>query len=337
MAQTAVKVALVAATLALSSCIMPGDTAQPDDPRDLVLASPRPVPNPLLLSLPVRDVPLATTEELTKQYDRFEARLVSQGSLRTDRGSLASLTANDLATNFIRIALYDEYSPVDGQFVAQETTSRLRRWEAPVELELRFGASVSEAQQDRDHATVESLVMEVATASGHPVSVTDEDGNFTVFVVNETERLALRPDLLAIVPGMDRAILNTVLDILPSTLCLAVAFSDPQTPHVYRRVIALIRAEHPEILRTACFHEEVAQGLGLANDSRAARPSIFNDDEEFALLTVQDALMLQMLYDDRLQPSMDVATAEPLVREIAEELLGPQLASAEPEVLDLRE
>ena len=38
-------------------------------------------------------------------------------------------------------------------------------------------------------------------------------------------------------------------------------------------------------MRRACVHEEMAQGLGLGNDSETARPSIFNDDEEFALLT----------------------------------------------------
>ncbi len=40
---------------------------------------------------------------------------------------------------------------------------------------------------------------------------------------------------------------------------------------------------------------EIAQGLGLPNDSPTARPTIFNDDEEFALLTRQDEMMLRML------------------------------------------
>ena len=49
----------------------------------------------------------------------------------------------------------------------------------------------------------------------------------------------------------------------------------------------------------------------------AARPSIFNDDEEFALLTTQDELMLKMLYDPRLQPGMDAAQAAPIAPIIA--------------------
>jgi hypothetical protein len=69
-------------------------------------------------------------------------------------------------------------------------------------------------------------------------------------------------------------------------------------------------------------HEELAQGLGLANDSPLARPSIFNDDEEFALLTPQDALMLRMLFDPRLQPGMSLDEARPIIDQMAQELLG---------------
>ena len=48
--------------------------------------------------------------------------------------------------------------------------------------------------------------------------------------------------------------------------------------------------------RGACFHEEIAQSLGLTNDSHFARPSIFNDDDEFATITKFDE-MQQILYD----------------------------------------
>ena len=70
------------------------------------------------------------------------------------------------------------------------------------------------------------------------------------------------------------------------------------------------------------MHEEVAQGLGLANDSAAARQSIFNDDEEFALLTSHDEFLLRMLYDPRLKTGMSAQQALPIVRRIAAELTG---------------
>ena len=64
------------------------------------------------------------------------------------------------------------------------------------------------------------------------------------------------------------------------------------------------------------------QGLGLSNDSPAARPSIFNDDNEFALLTRHDELLLQILYDERLPLGATPSEARPIVNIIASELLG---------------
>jgi hypothetical protein len=70
------------------------------------------------------------------------------------------------------------------------------------------------------------------------------------------------------------------------------------------------------------MHEEIAQALGLANDSPRARPSIFNDDEEFALLTGQDELMLRMLYSPELQAGMTEAEARPIIQTLARRLVG---------------
>ncbi len=57
--------------------------------------------------------------------------------------------------------------------------------------------------------------------------------------------------------------------------------------------------------------KKLPKGLGLANDSPAARPSIFNDDEEFATLTPQDEQMLRMLYNPALRPGMTISEARP--------------------------
>ncbi len=86
--------------------------------------------------------------------------------------------------------------------------------------------------------------------------------------------------------------------------------------------MAFVRAEHPDLMRRSCFHEEMAQGMGLANDSPAARPSIFNDDDEFALLTTHDEMLLRMLYNPRLRPGMTPDQARPIASEIAAGLIG---------------
>jgi hypothetical protein len=84
--------------------------------------------------------------------------------------------------------------------------------------------------------------------------------------------------------------------------------------------LVIIRSELPEIMRRACFHEEIAQSLGLTNDSHFARPSIFNDDDEFATLTKFDEILLRILYDHRLQPGISQKEAAQLVKQIATEI-----------------
>ena len=82
-----------------------------------------------------------------------------------------------------------------------------------------------------------------------------------------------------------------------------LAFSRDGT-NVYSDAVAIIRAELPDRTRDMCYFEEITQGLGLANDSPVARPSLFNDSAEFAVMTVLDEQLLRMLYDPRLRPGM---------------------------------
>ncbi|MEM7320471.1 MAG: DUF2927 domain-containing protein, partial [Pseudomonadota bacterium] len=53
--------------------------------------------------------------------------------------------------------------------------------------------------------------------------------------------------------------------------------------------------------------------------------SIFNDDDEFALLTSHDEKLLAMLYDPRLKQGMSADDARPVSRIIARELMGQDL------------
>ena len=134
----------------------------------------------------------------------------------------------------------------------------------------------------------------------------------------------MAPVLRAIHSDIDASAVRTVLGIRRPTLCLVYA-AEGRAKGVYVKAVAVVRAEHPMLLRQSCYHEELAQGLGLPNDSPKARPSIFNDDEEFAFLTTQDELLLRMLYDRRLRPGMTAAEGRPIVERIALELLGGEV------------
>lgn len=103
-------------------------------------------------------------------------------------------------------------------------------------------------------------------------------------------------------------------------ICVADNLFSPEDPNLIIGALVVIGAETTGLLRRSCLHEEVVQSLGLANDHPEVRPSIFNDDGEFALLTRHDEHLIRLHHDDRLAPGMTAAEAMPVVRRIAREL-----------------
>lgn len=264
----------------------------------------------------------AASAAARQHYARVQSQLLSQGLLRTDGGGRDTpFTDRMLAENFIRIALFDEYARTTAGPVQRMTTSRIRKWQAPVRVGLRFGPSTAPDRRAADTARIASLLQRLSRATGHPIGLDDRAPNFLIHIVSEDERRALGPQVRAALPGLSSSEVAAITDMPRSTYCLVYALSAPDGA-TYTRAFAVIRAEHPDLLRLSCLHEEIAQGLGLANDSPTARPSIFNDDEEFALLTRQDELMLRMLYNPALRPGMTEAQARPIVESLAARLVG---------------
>jgi len=271
-------------------------------------------------AMPGMETPASATARA--HYARVQAQLLSQGLLRTDGGGRDTpYTDRMLAENFIRIALFDEYARTSNGPVQRMTTSRLRKWTGPVRVGLRFGASIPPDRRAADTARVASFLRRLSATTGHPIGLDDRAPNFFVQIVSEDERRALGPQIRTALPGLSGSEVAAITDMPRSTYCLVYAMSAADGA-TYTRAFAVIRAEHPDLLRLSCIHEEIAQGLGLANDSPSARPSIFNDDEEFALLTRQDELMLKMLYSPALRPGMTEAEARPIVESLATRLLG---------------
>lgn len=266
--------------------------------------------------------PSAESEALRAYYARVQSGLLDQGLLRTDGGSHdAPFTDRILAENFIKIAAFDEYTATANGPIQSESPSTIRRWETPVRIGLRFGASVSADKRAADTARIAALIAQLARATRHPIRLDNTNPNFTVHIVNEDERRALGPTISAALPGLTGPELAGITNMPRATYCLVYAQSAGDSS-VYTRAFAVIRAEHPDLLRLSCFHEEIAQGLGLANDSPRARASIFNDNEEFALLTPQDELMLRMLYDPRLTTGMTADQARPIAALLATQITG---------------
>ncbi|WP_118135313.1 DUF2927 domain-containing protein, partial [Oceanicella sp. SM1341] len=91
--------------------------------------------------------------------------------------------------------------------------------------------------------------------------------------------------------------------------------------------LVVIAAETAGLVRLACIHEEVTQALGLFNDGPGVRPSLFNDDQEFALLTRHDAALLAMLYDTHLHPGQPASAVRPFLPAAADRALASGAAA----------
>ena len=275
---------------------------------------------------PAATAPLSRSAEslrLEQYYKGVQARLQAQGLLRTDGGGPdAPFTARTLAEDFERIALFDEYTIRGGQFVAQQTASALRRWRHPIRIGLIFGDLVDAKTRAKDRANVTAYARRLGRLTGLDIRVTDNNPNFHVLFLHKDEQKTIGPELHRRMPGVSPIVLREIANSPRNTFCVAYAFSDQSSLYTYKSAIILVKAEHGDLMRLSCIHEEMAQALGLANDNPNVRPSIFNDDEEFALLTRHDEILLRMLYDRRLKPGMTAQQARPLLPRIARDAIG---------------
>ncbi len=179
----------LAAALLVAACVPVDAPAPPASPPPK--AAPAPLPKVT-----------AKSEAARAYYAQVQQALLSEGLLRTDGGGEDTpFDDRMLAENFLRIALYDEYSRQGGGFVRSETPSVLRKWQAPVRVGLRFGASVPDDRRATDRARVASYLARLSQLTGHPIALTDGSPNFWVHIVSEDEREALGPTLSAHSPA----------------------------------------------------------------------------------------------------------------------------------------
>ncbi|MEL7253743.1 MAG: DUF2927 domain-containing protein [Pseudomonadota bacterium] len=263
--------------------------------------------------------PSAESEALTRYYTRLQANLQAQDLLRVDGGGVDTpYSKSDIAKNFERIAFYDEFAVGQGLTPATGKPGRLYKWVEPVQIAVEFGKHASEDQRDSDPEMIAAYAKRLTRITGHPISVTDDDANFYVVVAGLDDKEETIARFREIAPRIGQATINIIQNLQRKHSCFVFTFPNETRDGSIEKSIALIRAELPDLIRQACIHEEIAQGLGLRNDSATARPSIFNDDEEFALLTSHDEALLRLLYHPSLNPGMSLNQARPLIKRILE-------------------
>jgi hypothetical protein len=309
------RLAALAGLLALPACDLrrgPAEVAAPAAP--LAAAPP--------LERPAEPGP----DPLTQFYAEMEAGLTASGRMRRDTAPAdAPFGVPELVRNFEMIALHDEYVEVAGRFVRRTTPSTLRRWERPVRVGIVTGRSIPSAQASADRSRVAAFTARLARLTGLDMRVSEEDDvNFLVLFLDREEQEAFADQAATRLPGFEPSVIQAIRTTPVDIFCTAYAFAAPENPDSYAAVLVLIKAEHPDLTRHSCIHEEMAQAMGLPNDYDGARPSLFNDSLEFAFLTQHDEVLLRMLYDRRLRPGMTVGEARPLLPAIAADAMRAQ-------------
>ncbi|MBK0400627.1 DUF2927 domain-containing protein [Limibaculum sp. M0105] len=247
-------------------------------------------------------------------YREYENALTAIGDLRTDTAPEdAPFTNADLVRNFSRIALRHE---VDIESAGSEENSApnpVQRWEGPIRWGL-YGRGAT----PQDHAEIERFLNHVSDLTGLVTHEVERDVNLMILITEPAERPAFSAALRQLYPALADGF--DTWRASGRVVCMASNLFSVMDEDVIVFGMVVIGSEVTGLLRRSCLHEEIAQALGLGNDHPEVRPSIFNDDEEFALLTEHDEWLLRILYDERLTPGMSEEEAMPVVRTIVEEM-----------------
>ena len=196
----------------------------------------------------------------------------------------------------------------------------LAKWKSNTNILVRFGNSIDKKQKDKDLLEVNSLIRNLSEITNHKIKFSQQNENMYVVIANQEEIKALIGEIGLTRPEFDPTRIPIITQLPKDIHCMAMTSMSSEPNSAISSALVIIRSELPEIMRRACLHEEIAQSLGLTNDSHFARPSIFNDDDEFATLTKFDEILLRVLYDHRLQPGISEKEAAQLVKQITTEI-----------------
>ena len=259
--------------------------------------------------------------KLIKYYSRLEERKISLGLLRQDGGGTDTpFDVDDIIEAFEQVAFYNEYDISGDKLLPNSEAVKLAKWNSNINISVRFGNSVNKKQKDNDLLEINELLGVLSQVTNHNIKISQQNINMYVVIANQKEVKDLISEIGLLQPEFDPQRIPIITQLPRDIHCMAMTSMNVQANSGISSSLVIIRNELPHIMRKACIHEEIAQSLGLTNDSHLARPSVFNDDDEFATLTKFDEILLQILYDHRLNSGISKREASQLVRQIANEI-----------------
>lgn len=250
-------------------------------------------------------------------YANLAQNLQDRGHLRTETDPPdAPVTLRRLERTFRDVVFHYEFHFKDGRMINERIDKPLKRWKGHIRYKF-----IGDAVAAKDRRDVAELTAEIARLTGLTFEEVDGRHDLLISIASPAGR-----------NDVSRTLRNSNLPTYrkrydtwrktPNWVCGATLSTEWDVPGRLIFAYVFMGSEVTGLLRKACLHEEIVQALGLTNDSEAARPSIFNDDQEFALMTEHDGMLLQALYDPRLRPGMSAEEAMPAVREVLSGVLA---------------
>lgn len=211
-------------------------------------------------------------------------------------------TPSYIIDSFIEIALNNEYSTA---------ISRLRKWQKPIYYSIEHRTADKELHQE----LVELHLNHLSDISGLDISPVTNHETANLKIIFSTE-LQLKQELNQDFLLGDQ---QQIGQLTRNSVCLA-HFSIAKDNSIENAIVIIpvdrARA-HAKLL--SCIVEELTQIMGLPNDSDKVFPSIFNDKSHDDYLSGLDFLLLNLLYDKRMQAGFNQTQVKQTLQKILQE------------------
>lgn len=223
------------------------------------------------------------------------------GAAARPRVAKTSFTDAEIADGFFKVAFGAEYRLAG-------PSDRIRKFTAPVRV------AIDGDKNPRRRATLEKVVATIGARIAHldiAIAAGSETANLTVTLARDRELASV------IEKRFSRQHARAIRRRL-----------DPQCLSGFRRNenFAIERAEVILAVDTDdftfrdCAYEEMLQALGPINDTDTVPWTMFNDAVRTGTFGVYDQLLLNILYDPRIQPGMSASEVKALLPKVLPEV-----------------
>jgi hypothetical protein len=191
----------------------------------------------------------------------------------------------EIIDGFLKIAF-------GAEFRADQRVDRIRKYDQPIRI---FVDSRGEPDRSDQISTIVADIRARIRNLDITVTPTRVDANMIITLVLDSDLQST----IRTIYGPERA-RNIERSLRPQ--CLA-GFAKDRTYRIQRSEVLLV-IDEGDFIFYDCAYEEILQALGPINDDRTVPWSMFNDDVSMGFFDIYDQILLNLLYDPRIQPGM---------------------------------